>query len=208
MSEYKDYNWSEGTACAHAYLYDDLISLLEDGPNKNRKILDVGCGNGAIANRLIDEGNDVYGIDASITGIKVAQKQNPERFYEQDLTSQDLPDNLQDIDFNTIISTEVIEHLYSPRGYVGFCKNILLKNGGGEIVISTPYHGYLKYLALALTGKMDKHLTVLWDGGHIKFWSKNTLIQLLEEFGFEVINFKGSGRLPYLWKSMFIKARI
>lgn len=59
-----------------------------------------------------------------------------------------------------------------------------------------------------MTGKMDKHFTALWDGGHIKFWSKRTLTQLLEEFGFEIIEFKGSGRLPYLWKSMFIKARI
>jgi 2-polyprenyl-3-methyl-5-hydroxy-6-metoxy-1,4-benzoquinol methylase len=161
-----------------------------------------------MTNRLFREGYDIYGTDGSISGIKIANKKNPERFYVQDLTSQDLPQELKDIKFDTIISTEVIEHLYNPRGYVEFCKNVLFKNGGGEIVISTPYHGYLKYFVLAITGKMDKHLSALWDGGHIKFWSKQTLTQLLEEFGFEVIEFKGSGRLPYLWKSMFIKARI
>lgn len=131
MSEYKDYNWSEGATCAHAYLYDDLITLLEDDHKIARKILDVGCGNGTIANIMIDEGYDVYGIDASTTGIKVAQKQNPERFYVQDLTSENLPSELKDIDFNTIVSTEVIEHLYNPRGYISFCKNILLRSGGG-----------------------------------------------------------------------------
>jgi hypothetical protein len=83
-----------------------------------------------------------------------------------------------------------------------------MKNGGGELIISCPYHGYLKNLVMALAGKFDNHFTVLWDGGHIKFWSKKTLTQLLEEFGFEVIDFKGAGRFPYLWKSMFIKARI
>ena len=61
---------------------------------------------------------------------------------------------------------------------------------------------------MALTGKMDTHFTVLWDGGHIKFWSVKTLTKLLEEFGFEMVVFKGSGRLPYLWKSMFIKVHI
>ena len=75
-------------------------------------------------------------------------------------------------------------------------------------MISTPYHGYLKNLVMAATGKMDAHFTVLWDGGHIKFWSRKTLTQLLEEFGFEVIGFKGSGRFPYIWKSMFIRARV
>ncbi len=55
---------------------------------------------------------------------------------------------------------------------------------------------------------MDNHFTVLWDGGHIKFWSRKTITVLLEEFGFKILVFKGSGRIPYLWKSMFIKAKI
>ena len=56
--------------------------------------------------------------------------------------------------------------------------------------------------------KWDDHHTVLWDDGHIKFWSKKTLTKLLEEFGFTVTNFKGAGRLPYLWKSMVIKVEL
>ena len=39
-------------------------------------------------------------------------------------------------------------------------------------------------------------------------WSRKTLTQLLNEAGFEVTAFKGSGRFPYLWKSMFLKAHI
>ena len=52
------------------------------------------------------------------------------------------------------------------------------------------------------------HVTLLWDGDHIKFWCRKKLTQLQEEFGLEVIDFKGAGRFPYLWKSMFIKARV
>ncbi len=55
---------------------------------------------------------------------------------------------------------------------------------------------------------MDKHLTVLWDGGHMKFWSKKTLRKLLEEQGFQVMRFVGCGRFPYLWKSMIVESRI
>ena len=53
---------------------------------------------------------------------------------------------------------------------------------------------------------MDHHYTALWDGGHIKFWSRETLTKLLEEFGFRVTDFRGAGRLPYLWKSMLVRA--
>lgn len=205
MTEYKDYGWSEESENSHMYLYPDLVFLLD---GNQRKILDVGCGNGIISIRLIKKGYDVYGIDASFTGIEIAKKSYPDRFYLQDINSGELPHELKDINFDTIISTEVIEHLYNPRGYIEFCKCVLMKNAGGELIISCPYHGYLKNLALAITGKFDNHFTALWDGGHIKFWSRRTLTALLEEFGFEVIEFKGSGRFPYLWKSMFIKARI
>ena len=205
MSDYKDYGWTDGTTDAHNYLYTDLVSLLD---KKQSRILDVSCGNGALAIRLIKEGYDVYGIDASITGIEIAQRSNLDRFYIQDINSGELPIELTDFYFSTIISTEVIEHLYNPRGYIEFCKQVLMQNGGGELIISCPYHGYLKNLVLAITGKFDNHFTVLWDGGHIKFWSRKTLTTLLQEFGFQVMYFKGCGRFPYLWKSMFIKARI
>jgi 2-polyprenyl-6-hydroxyphenyl methylase/3-demethylubiquinone-9 3-methyltransferase len=74
-------------------------------------------------------------------------------------------------------------------------------------VLTTPYHGYLKNLALAVTGAMDAHFTALWDGGHIKFWSYRTLRQLLQEFGFGHCEFRGAGRWPALWKSMVVTAR-
>jgi hypothetical protein len=73
-------------------------------------------------------------------------------------------------------------------------------------VISTPYHGYLKNLAIALAGKFDSHATALWNGGHIKFWSRKTLTSLLEQNGFRVESFIGAGRLPYLWKSMILNS--
>ena len=81
------------------------------------------------------------------------------------------------------------------------------RRSGGLLIASTPYHGYVKNLALAASGKLDAHFTALWDGGHIKFWSRRTLSALLTETGFEPIAFRGAGRWPWLWKSMLIAAR-
>lgn len=207
MSLYKDYGYNNTLPDhSHAYLLNPILDLLNK--NKNTKILDLGCGNGSFANELFKKGFDIYGTDASEMGILEANKLIPNRFHIQDLSSDQLPKELSSINFNTVISTEVIEHLYDPRSFISFAKNILLKNGGGEIIISTPYHGYLKNLLLAITNKLDAHFGPLWDGGHIKFWSKKSLSTLLEEFGFKVTHFKGCGRLPYLWKSMVIKAEI
>jgi hypothetical protein len=73
---------------------------------------------------------------------------------------------------------------------------------GGTAIVSTPYHGYWKNLALAVTGRMDAHFTALWDHGHIKFWSIATLGELLREAGFVDIRFERVGQVPPLAKAM------
>lgn len=77
----------------------------------------------------------------------------------------------------------------------------------GPAILSTPYHGYLKNPALALSGRMDAHFTALWDHGHIKFWSMKTLGELLREAGFVDVRFERVGRVPALAKAMIAVAR-
>jgi hypothetical protein len=60
---------------------------------------------------------------------------------------------------------------------------------------------------LALTGRMDNHFTALWDNGHIKFWSMDTLGELLREAGFVGVRFERVGRILPLAKSMIAIAR-
>ena len=105
-----------------------------------------------------------------------------------------------------VISSDVIEHLFYPKELARFAKQCLKPNG--QLIVTTPYNGYWKNLALALLNAMDRHHTVLWDGGHIKFFSVKTLSQLLNEEGFNDIQFKFAGRLPYLWKGMLASARL
>ena len=95
---------------------------------------------------------------------------------------------------------EVIEHLYQPRAFVLFIRSILEASGGGQFIVTTPYHGYLKNLTIAAANKMDHHLSALWEGGHIKFWSRRTLAILLREAGYHHLAFTGAGRIPYLWR--------
>jgi 2-polyprenyl-3-methyl-5-hydroxy-6-metoxy-1,4-benzoquinol methylase len=168
------------------------------------RILDLGCGNGALCGALSAAGFDVVGCDPSEEGIRLARRSHPHITFHL-LGVYDEPGILYDGHFDAVVSTEVIEHLFLPRSLPRFAFRVL--GPRGHLILSTPYHGYLKNLALAVAGRWDRHLSPLWDGGHIKFWSRETLAQLLVDEGFIVSEFVGTGRLPYLWKSMVVTCR-
>jgi 2-polyprenyl-3-methyl-5-hydroxy-6-metoxy-1,4-benzoquinol methylase len=205
MTDYKDYGFYE-SAPAHTfgYLQEPLLAMLSK--DNNKCILDLGCGNGYLANFLIANGYNAFGTDASVKGIAIANETNKGRFFVQDLSTDKLPVELRGEPFDTVISTEVIEHLYDPESFISFCKAVI--SNGGEIIITTPYHGYLKNLMLSLFNKWDTHLDPMWRGGHIKFWSRKTLSKALVGASFTDIKFTGCGRMPYFWKSMIIKAKL
>jgi 2-polyprenyl-3-methyl-5-hydroxy-6-metoxy-1,4-benzoquinol methylase len=138
----------------------------------------------------------------SETGIAIAQQTLGDDVRLKHLSVYDDLAASFGCDWEVVVATEVVEHLYVPREFVKRARALL--RPGGTLVLSTPYHGYLKNLALAATGGFDTHFTTLWDGGHIKFWSCSTLTTLLQEAQFEGFRFAGAGRLPWLWKSMVI----
>jgi 2-polyprenyl-6-hydroxyphenyl methylase/3-demethylubiquinone-9 3-methyltransferase len=189
---------------SHGYLKPVIDRFLAAMP-RGATVLDMGCGNGSFLSLYRDRGWSLFGTDFSATGIAVAQSNFPGiHFFLADAAGM-----VDEILHHTghpdvILSTEVIEHLYDPRA---FLRNVhTLIKPGGRFILSTPYHGYLKNLLLAATGKLDEHFTVLWDHGHIKFWSVKTLSYALAEAGFTDIRMLGSGRIPYLWKSMIFSA--
>lgn len=191
------YGWTDATPHTVGYLNHAVIDIVRRAAP--RTVLDAGCGNGVLASMLAACGYEVTGIDGDAEGIAVARKKFPGLRFEVGRF-----ENMPAETYDCVVSTEVIEHLYAPHELVRHCFEAL--RPGGTLVISTPYHGYLKNLAFGIVGAWDRHFTVHWYGGHIKFWSRNTLTQLLEKQGFQVTRFVGVGRLPWLWKSMILVA--
>jgi 2-polyprenyl-3-methyl-5-hydroxy-6-metoxy-1,4-benzoquinol methylase len=185
-----------------AYLWGHIIRVC--AALRARRIVDIGCGNGALCRELADRGYEVVGCEPDAEGLRFAQDAAPQLVFHE-VGVDDDPSTIGSESFDVAIATEVIEHLIKPRNLPHFARQLLRLDG--HLIISTPYHGYLKNLVLALTNKWDAHLNPFWDGGHIKFWSYKTLSQLLNESGFRVVRFVGAGRLPFLWKSMIVVAQ-
>jgi 2-polyprenyl-3-methyl-5-hydroxy-6-metoxy-1,4-benzoquinol methylase len=199
MTEDQGYDWSkmDYELPSHSYLAPAVKAYLHSLPAE--AILDLGCGDGRLTAELHNEGLPIEGVDFSRRGIEKARREHPDvTFHVQDIAE---PFPLEaHRKYDLVVSVEVIEHLLLPRNLFRRADEIL--SPGGQLLVTTPYHGYLKNLALSVAGKWDKHFTVHWDYGHIKFFSPATLEKMANEMGFELVKMQRVGRIPILAASM------
>jgi 2-polyprenyl-6-hydroxyphenyl methylase/3-demethylubiquinone-9 3-methyltransferase len=195
------YKWSEAELSSTLkLLLPEIEKNILTKISKKSLLLDAGCGTGYLPNWLGRKGFSAYGVDGSRDGIKLAKKNKNKK-------TKFICSNIEKLKykfsntFDCVFLTEVIEHVFSPRDLLSTIESVTKKNG--YVFISTPYHGYFKNLLIALLGKFDEHFTVLWDFGHIKFFSKKTLTKMILENNFEIVHYKAVGRFFLLWKSMF-----
>jgi putative AdoMet-dependent methyltransferase len=103
--------------------------------NKTTKILDIGVGTGLLTTQLYKRGGKIYGIDFSEKMIIEAQKKMPKAVFYCSNFENDLPDKLNDIKFDYIVSSYAFHHL-SDNKKLSFIKSLLLKlTKSGKIYI-------------------------------------------------------------------------
>ena len=180
------------------YLYKTLRKLISKY-KKDMSILDIGCGNGYLTKKITKDFKNVVAIDNSKSAIKFAKKK-----YKGSIKfiNADLDNFIIKKKFNVILLIEVIEHVYLPDLFLK--KIVKFMNKNSILIISTPYHGYLKNLVISLLNKFDSHFNPLWNYGHIKFWSKKTLTILLNTNNLQIKKVFYSGRFFPLSKSMLM----
>lgn len=184
--------------CSSAYLWPAIRKIVTGRQWPNKQAFDLGCGNGATCGFLNGMGFAVTGIDVSERGVAVARSAVPQaRFFVGSGY-----DNLVATygRFDLVVCLEVIEHCFDPHAMARTFVDLIAPGGIG--ILSTPYHGYMKNLAIALVGRMDRHFCALDHGGHIKFFSVATLGSLLRSSGATEVKFVRVGRIPVFAKSV------
>jgi len=85
---------------------------------------------------------------------------------------------------------EVIEHVADTASWLSQARRVLRPHG--TLLLSTPAHGPLELLVLALSRRArEQHLVP--RGEHLRFYTRATLTALVRDFGFEQIELRTVG---------------
>jgi len=157
--------------------------------NGHLKILDAGCGTVINSVYMQNLGHRMTGCDISSVALKKFRQRLPGREAVKCNLNQSLP--FSEKKYDLVFASEVIEHLHDPLFFATECYRIL--KPGGMLLLSTPNSAFWIYRLFALFGKT---LSELQHPGHIRFFSKASLMGILRKAGFSEARM--AGRHMYL----------
>jgi SAM-dependent methyltransferase len=156
---------------------------------KPRHILDIGCGNGAFTVYAGQRtGAKLFGVDGSEYALSQAAGRGYEHLKHIDDFSSERID-WDDGSFDFCLSKDLLEHLIRPDMVMQEAYRMICK--GGHFLVHVPNHfplyGRLKFL---LTNDIDTFGyfpgTPRWEFPHIRFFTRQSLIDLAQRAGFEI----------------------
>ena len=166
---------------------DTLITLAE--PAKGKRILDLGCGPGEVAVRCAKLGAEVFGVDIArdalrLSGRRCAKEGVNVWLFEFD--GERVP--FRDSTFDTIILSDVVEHIYDDTldKLVAECYRLLTPKG--RLVVHTaPTKNIIllsRVIKSASFGRVDFHaklITPEYEHLHVRYHSMRSLRNILEK---------------------------
>jgi 2-polyprenyl-3-methyl-5-hydroxy-6-metoxy-1,4-benzoquinol methylase len=180
----------DGLALKSAFVYATDIDLGNENDShtlvvlmvgENKRVLELGCAEGSTTRALQARGCRVTGIEMDPTAAKAAEK-FAERMIVDDLDTMDFAAALGQERFDVIVAADVLEHLSDPRRCLRACAQLL--SAGGEVVLSIPNIAHADVRLNLLAGHFDYSEWGLLDNTHLRFFTRASLLDFLEDCGF------------------------
>ena len=165
-------------------------------------VLDVGCLDGTISVLLGKQGNKVYGIDASEPAVEKAKAKGIEACLGNIEERMPFSDQM----FDLVFAGEIFEHIFDIDFLIDEIYRVTKKSG--YLVATTPNLAAFGRRLMLLINR-NPNIEISFTGsaaGHIRYFIKQTLDDLLVKHGFRVthftsdtVNFNRSGTIHSCW---------
>jgi SAM-dependent methyltransferase len=151
------------------------------------RVLDIGCGCGANAQALKEQGGGVRvtGIEPSARAAELARRACDEVFHG---TFDDWARSAQgQEDFDAVVLSDVLEHVADPIAFVRGISAIQPLRDATWIV-SVPNYAVWYNRITTLLGVQHYSWSGLWDRTHLRFYTRRTAREVLEYCGLKVVD--------------------
>jgi len=168
-----------------------VASLIEPGT----KVLDLGCGDGALLNYLREQKNiEGIGADVSRKALRSTSKLGFEA-HPVNLTDLTTIQDLPRVDY--VVALEVLEHLPEPEALLAAFENKCQK----AFIVSFPNTGYFLHRLRLLFGSVPSQWLV-HPGEHLRFWTVRDAKWWVNAMGRELEGIELYEGIPLLNKLM------
>lgn len=183
-------------------IHEDVVSsICELNLSRDSKILDFGCGAGALSERLKDLGfKNIISVDTNSDSFKATTKFYQLDFNDKDAVCKFVKDNFES--FDLVLGIEVIEHIENHSEYVRTLKKLVKKDK--FMLITTPnINSWLSRFYFLFKGRLLQfgESDILY--GHINPIAIWQLRYIFTKENIKTINSKSIGILPMFFLSNF-----
>ena len=168
-------------------------AVIENIKGDNRKILDVGCGNGDNAKILKARNHIVDGISLSLTEGDSAKEHLRAVFIHN--LEQGLPDSLVD-KYDYVICSHVIEHIAYPEKLLKDIKSVLKDDG--QLIVALPNVMNYRFRWELLKGNFPFKESGTWDYTHLRWYTFKSGKEMLIRNNFQIVKALVDGDIPLL----------
>ncbi len=157
-----------------------------DAARPDGHLLDIGCGQGYVAQELAAKGCRVTGMDQYVPDV--SPKPGQIDFIRWNLDRREFPVNVSD--FDQILLLDIIEHLKEPESFMdelrfaAACKR-------PEVIITTANIGFVVTRLMLLFGQFNYGKKGILDATHTRLFTFRSLNALLDQSGYKVLETRG-----------------
>jgi SAM-dependent methyltransferase len=199
--------------------YDDSWNLIQR-VDPQGSVLEIGCGIGQYTVSLARKFRHVVAVDYSEVAIERAKilvsKNFPELAPKIEFHKANAADLSQfyGADFDLVCALAVVEHVPDIFGVMDNISQVTKRSG--YLNLTVPNIRYIKHIYSILKGKVpatgSESQEIIdwkeegWDGGHVHYFTKSSVIDLVGIFGYVPESFLGDGRFAKFrrWNNFLI----
>jgi 2-polyprenyl-3-methyl-5-hydroxy-6-metoxy-1,4-benzoquinol methylase len=161
--------------------------LLATLAGSDKAVLDIGCATGYLAQMLRSRGCRVDGVEYDPVMAELAAP-HVDRIEVGDVQAMDLVALFGERSYDVLVFGDVLEHLTEPERVLR--DSLALLKPGGAVVASIPNVAHGAVRLQLLQGRFDYTSTGLLDETHVRFFTRETVLQLFADAGLAVVEMR------------------